>query len=246
MNSKTIFDIYSEFQAHNTKSNKLILRSVMHRFIAEHWGGKFPSGSKATNDEVFSFLEIIKKIPAAKLEGTMEVLEQEFAKQGIDKGNSKSYKSAYKAFLNWAENNNYLSSNVEEIEANSQVQLFKRNPKGSGTKAKHSYNRPYKNPYALMAVYGRGKSRGELIYKSDYINDKLQEELNLFEKFRKEKYSCTKATVTTEIIYIKRILGWLHRYKDLSLESLSLTSIITFVKLNIPRDKFRDKPSVRG
>jgi len=40
---------------------------------------------------------------------------------------------------------------------------------------------------------------------------------------------------------IYRILGWLHRYKNVSLESLSLTSIITFIPLNVDCTNFEDK-----
>lgn len=246
MTTKTIFDVYSDFQAFNTKANKLAVRSVMHRFLAESWGGQAPLGTKATNEEVFSFIELIKTLPATKLAGSMEIIEQEFVKRGVDKGNSKSYRSAYKAFLAWAESNEYYSSIEKEEETSARKKLFKSRTKGSGRVKVYpndscNHGKTRKQTYMLMATYPSGKNKGKLIYPNDYINSSLEKEIKLFEEYRKEKHGCSKATLGLNIRYIYQMLGWLHRYKNVPLENLSLNLIVTSIPLNVSISKFKDK-----
>lgn len=246
MTTKTIFDIYSDFQASNTKVNKLAVRSVMHRFLAESWGGQAPLGTKATNEEVFSFIELIKTLPATKLIGSMEVLEQEFIKRGVDKGNSKSYRSAYKAFLTWAESNEYYELIEKEVEPLSRRKLFKSHVKGNARVKVYpndscNHGKTRKQVYALIAKYASGNNKGKLIFSDDYINSTLEKEIKLFEEYRKEKHGCSKATLDLNIRYIYQMLGWLHRYKDVPLENLSLNLIVTFIPLNVSISKFKDK-----
>jgi len=240
MISKTIFDVYSEFQASNAKVNKSTLRSVIHRFLAEHWGGEAPIGAKATNDEVFKLIELLKELPATLLIGSMDILEKEFISKGVGKENSKSYKSAYKAFFNWVETKDYFKKVEEEnSKPDKPENIFTRNAHGNGRKAKKNYhNKTSKNPYTLM---GKDSTTGKLIYSTDYINSKLENELRLFQEFRAKKHNCSNGTIehNTEIIY--RILGWLHRYKNMDLEDLSLDSIIKFIKLNVSRSDFKNR-----
>ena len=187
MKSKTVFDALSDFQVANPKANKLVVRSVIHRFLAECWGGQAPQGGKATFEEVAAFTEFIKTLPASKLIGTIEVLEQQFIKRNINKENSKSYRSAYKAFLNWTESNGYFKE-VKEVKEKEDgiASLTKRiinnlkERKSTTTFKKSSLTR--KQPYALMVS----------IYPSDYINTNLAQELKLFENFRLENHNCSK------------------------------------------------------
>ena len=236
MSTKTIFDAYSDFEAANTKGNKLIVRSVIHRFLAESWGGQAPQGSKATNEEVFKFLELIKSLPSTSLVGSMETLEYKFIEKKVTKDKTKSYKSAYKAFINWAEDNNYFLKVEEIAEVQSPIKLFKRSPNGS-KKVKNNHGQTVKKTYALMGRH----INGELVYPTDYANNHLAHELKEFEKFRKEEHACSPATIKSNIIHIFQILGWLYRYKNISLEDLSLTSIITYIKLNVSIKEFKKK-----
>lgn len=240
MKTQTIFDAYSDFQASTTKVNKSTLRSVIHRFLAEHWGGEAPKGTKATNEEVFKLIELLKKLPAILLIDSMDILEKEFISKGIAKENSKSYKSAYKAFLDWAEANNYFNQVKEEnLEPNIEPKIFTRRANSSGAKQKSNYhNKTFKQPYALMA---KNPSTKQLVYVSDYINSNLANELKLFERFRSEHHNCSLRTIQKDTEIILRILGWLHRYKNVPLEDLSLNSIIKFVKLNVLYSDFRNE-----
>lgn len=239
MNSKTIFDAYSDYQTNNTNVNKSTLRSTIHRFLAKHWGGEAPKGSKAINEEVHELIELLKKLPVGLIAGSMELLEQEFSKNNIPKENRKSYKWAYKSFLDWAEVNNYFKPVKEDIlKPDVQQNIFTRQPKGTGTKQKDNYhNRTKKQPYILMAK----NNRKQLIYPTDYINSNLANELKLFKRFRSEHHNCSKGTIKENLLEANRFLGWLHRYKNVPLEELSLGSIIKFIKLNISYSDFRNE-----
>ena len=240
MISKIILDVYSDFQASNAKVNKSTLRSIIHRFLVQHWGGEAPIGGKATNEEVFKLVELLKKLPATLLVGSMDILEKEFVNQSIAKENSKSYKSAYKAFLNWVETKDYFKKVEEEnSKPDKPENIFTRNAHGNGRKVKKNYhNKTSKKPYTLMS---KDSTTGKLIYSTDYINSKLEYELRLFQEFRAKKHNCVDGTIESNIVVIYRILGWLHRYKNIDLEDLSLDSIIKFIKLNVLRSDFKNR-----
>ena len=52
---------------------------------------------------------------------------------------------------------------------------------------------------------------------------KLKVEIEQFQKFRRDN-NCSPATIEKDTLSIYRILGWLHRYKDVPLETLNLSS----------------------
>lgn len=245
MSHNTIYNAYSNFEASNVQSKALTVRSIIHRFLVESWGGQAPKGSKATSGEVFSFRELLKTLPSTNLIGSMELLEQKFIEKGTNKDNSKSYRSAYKQFITWVEDNEYFEKQeeIEELKISEDSRkLFNKGLPGTGQKRKSSYhNRINKKPYALMAKRRTKKSEATLIYKEDYINDKLKTEIESFVNFRGNDNDCTKATIEGNIKRIYLILGWLHRYKNVPLEDLSLTSIIKFSQLTLPHTQFIDK-----
>ena len=239
----TVFEALSSFEQVNSLANKKAVRSVIHRFLAKHWGGEAPKSSKATFDETNALTDLLKTLPATILIDTMFLLEQEFVKKEVPKENSKSYRYAYKGFLTWAETNGYFKNVQQEstipIEKSDLFSKFK-NSKNQSRFVSHG--RIQKTPYILMATHnGNGKTKGELIYPNDYVNLNLQEELKVFKLFREEVFNVSKETLNRNIIVIYQFLGWLHRYKNIPLEKLSLTSIIYFTKLNVLIKDFKNK-----
>jgi hypothetical protein len=242
MATKTIFDAYSTYSAiPEYKNQSSVLISTLGRYLIEAWGGQAPLGDRTTPRERIAIEDFLKTLPTTLLVDSVKVLEEAFEVKKISKANSKSYKSAYKSFVDWAQNNGYYSLKAELIvkatASETKPTLFKRQPNGSGQKVKKNYHgKSCKQPYALMAKYsGSGVRGGKLIYPNDYINDDLEKELDAFKKFRCQNHNCCKATIEKDINLIFRILGWLHRYKDLPLEELSLKSIINFIQLKVPK-----------
>jgi len=247
MATKTIFDAYSAYSAiPEYKNQSSVLISTIGRYLIEAWGGQSPSGDRTTPRERIAIEDFLKTLPTTLLVDSVKVLEEAFEVKKISKANSKSYKSAYKSFVDWVQKNRYYTLKAELIvkatASETKPTLFKRQPNGRGRKVKDNYHgKSSKQPYALMAKYNASSvMSGELIYPNDYINKDLAENLEEFKEFRCENHNCSKGTLKKDIQHIYRILGWLHRYKSLPLEELSLKSIINFIQLNIPRKEAID------
>jgi hypothetical protein len=242
MDTTTVFDACSAYSAiPENKTRVPVLMSTIGRYLVECWGGQAPKGSRTTPREQIIIEEFLKTLPVAVLFKSVEVLEKAFEEKKISKDNIKSYRYAYKSFIDWLKVNNYDDLKNELIEKATVTEtksiLFNRNSKGSGRKNKRSHHGlSCKKPYALMSKYSgsSGKKCGQLIYPEDYINEYLFNQMDMFAKFRHQNHNCSKATIAKDISHIYRILGWLHRYKNITLHELSLESIIHFIKLNIP------------
>ncbi|MGI2907945.1 hypothetical protein [Tolypothrix sp. VBCCA 56010] len=242
MATKTIFDAYSAYSAiPEYKNQSSVLISTIGRYLISVWGGQAPLGDRTTPRERIAIEDFLKTLPITLLIDSVKVLSQAFEAKKISKANSKSYKSAYKSFVDWTQNNGYLKAESTGKTAASETKstLFKRQQKGSGRKKKGNYHgKHHKQAYALMARYSNSNvMSGELIYPTDYINEDLAKELKTFKFFRCQNHNCSEATIIKDMARIYQILGWLHRYKGLPLEQLSLKSIINFIQLNIPKEK---------
>jgi hypothetical protein len=230
MNERTISSAYSHYQQDSKRKNTSVVRSIIHKYLVEDWGGKPPVGSKATNDEIVAFMDLIKTIPSTKLVGTLDILERKFISKKVSKDNCRSYRSAYKDFLKWAETNGYCSEPINHGTDPSKPVTFNRNPKGVGRKTKSNYHgKTCKKAYALMSH----NSRGELIYPDDYINNYLQKEIEEYVEFRIKQHGVREVTARKiDVEEFQRTLGWLHRYKKVPLAELRLSSIIWYQDLN--------------
>lgn len=90
------------------------------------------------------------------------------------------------------------------------------------------YGRPLKKTYRL----------GAKCFPDDYFNTKLLADIEAFREFRSRKLECSAATIKKESEKLNQILGWLHRYKEIPLEELRLSSIIFFIPLNVKIQDF--------
>jgi hypothetical protein len=240
MGTTTVFDAHLAYSADSKNKNYAApVLSIIGRYLIESWGGQAHKTSRASRHEQSAIEDLLKKLPISLLINSQNVLEEAFVAKNVNAERRKAYKSTYKSFLTWIESNNYYPLNTEEINIDTpeaQADTRRKRPQGSGTNRKANYhNTKQKKPYALMSKHSnyRAELVGQLIYPDDYINKKLAQEINDFQKFREEHHGCSENTIEKDVAVICRILGWLHRNKGLSLEELSLTSIINFTPLNL-------------
>jgi len=232
MATLTVFDAYSAYLEVAASNVKPMLNSLFVRFLSPAWGGKAPEGVRATPFEIIAVQEHLKKVSVSKLVGSKEELEIAFEKSGVTKPNRKPFRSIYKAFLEWAERNNYFSVQASELTTNEKRSVFSKK-----RKRKHNYHgRIHKDPYALTALTSQTK---ELIYKNDYVNENLENEIKKFKKFRHDR-GISHNTIDKDTSRIYQILGWLHRYKNIRLEDLSLENIISYQKLSVSLNDCKD------
>jgi hypothetical protein len=101
MEPTTIFDVYYAYSAISKHKNHVpVLISTIGRYLMESWGGQAPKGSRATPKERIATEEFLKTLPISLLANSLQTLEESFKMKEINKANSKTYKSAYKSFLN--------------------------------------------------------------------------------------------------------------------------------------------------
>ncbi len=214
----SIFDAYIEYLQQNLSSNvDKMLNTVFMRFLIPAWGGKPPVGVRATNKDLNSALDFIKSKPISLLDNADSLLENSLSKQEISLSNRRVYRSILKGFLDWLKISKQISEpeNILEKQENiTDVGFGFKKGKGFYSSPNCSYHGlKRKEPYALLS------------HKEDYLNKVLVKELTDFENFRK-KEGCSKGTIGLDLRNVKAMLGWLHRFKNIPLEELSLTKII--------------------
>ncbi len=230
----SIFTVYCNYLNFLKSTNKpthisVMLKSGLFRYF-------IPFVKKLSNAEICitayyakAEIEILKQLPSTLIVEISTIAEQAFVDLEVLKGNRRPYRSVLKAFVSWATQCGYCSKQSEkEIKLN-QFCSSPGNSRGAfrrqgGHKSKH------KTPYALGAKITNGSEKGKLYFPDDYINQYLAEDLESYKNFRAS--SCTSRTIEMEHKRILLTLGWLHRYKHISLEDLRLTSIIEFCPLN--------------
>ncbi|MBE9157052.1 hypothetical protein IQ265_09470 [Nodosilinea sp. LEGE 06152] len=83
---------------------------------------------------------------------------------------------------------------------------------------------------AKKAVNTRGNKHTAQVFSEDYINKDLKEELTLINNSHKRQ-NLSKFTIKKTSTNIMQILGWLHRFRNIDLEDLRLTTIISYSPL---------------
>ena len=212
----SVFDAYIEYleQTSSTNVDKM-LNTIFVRFLIPAWGGKAPIGARATSKDLNYALDFLKDKPVNLLDDADNLLENSLSKQEISLSNRRVYRSILKGFLDWLKTNKKISEPEIIVKKQEAVKVtgFKKG-KGFYSSPNCSYHGlKRKEPYALLS------------HKGDYLNETLVKELTDFENFRK-KEGCSKGTIGLDLRNIKAMLGWLHRFKNISLEELSLTKII--------------------
>lgn len=235
----TAFSIYTEYltEVKGINSDRM-LTSILVRYLIPALGGQTPKGKRATSDEIRSAIDYLKQVHPRLLLDAPKKVEEAFEQQGVNSKNRKTFRSILKNFVDWVANKGY--STIQEQESNEEKHeddlIRQKSPKGQPRRnwdARNYHGKTKKETFALMAKYPSGGKQGELVYPGDYINNELASELKDFEKFRREQHNCSSGTIGKDFDQIYRILGWLHRSKEMPVENLRLTSIIPFCKLNI-------------
>lgn len=234
-----LYSIYTEYLAQVEGVNHdRMLTSVWVRYLIPAFGGPRPKGKRATSEEIKLATDYLQQLTPNDLLKAPQILEENFEKHEVDKNNRRIFRSILKKFVEWSEHKGYFKQTVKPTKiknSNPINQVQFRLPDGKARKdwsITSNHGLVYKQPYRLMARY-RSHHQGKLIYPDDYVNPELEREIRDFEKFRREQHNCADGTIWKDLDNLYQILGWLHRYKGLSLAELRLTSIIYFCQLNV-------------
>ncbi|MBD1893133.1 hypothetical protein [Coleofasciculus sp. FACHB-129] len=238
-NHETALDLYNRYTRFinsNAKANgEHILKSAVVRFLVPAYGGPSPANKRSTAQEVADGVNYLKKLTPQQIVNALSFVEKEFEAKNIDKDTRRRNRSTLKSFAEWTSEQGYGAlGSLEEEEFK-----YERLHAPSG-KARWEENlrlgRDKKSPYAL----------GAKCFPDDYINQNLLQDFESFKKYRLSG-ACSPKTIEDEVAKLYQILGWLHRFKNVPLASLRLTSIVEFSPLNIllPKDLDRKSQQVK-
>ncbi|NJN12128.1 MAG: hypothetical protein HC815_30875 [Richelia sp. RM1_1_1] len=225
--------IYSVSDAFDTfcgqqplKSNaKSLLLSAIARYVAKDWGFVYPKKEKRLSPKSKeSLLKIMRSTPANQVIDIIQVFKART--EHLEAREISAYKCYIQKFYNWCEQEGLFT--VEKVSENELVvQVYPSQSRRVGNHYKQKHKRH--QSYSLMAK--KAKTH-ELIYPEDFVNENLASQLESYKKYRERKGIAAMTIRDFELKNIMKVLGWLVRYKDVSLSSLSLESLITYVPLN--------------
>lgn len=222
-------DLLLFFEQTQRKDLQSKLTSLFGRFIAPGLGFKVYEGKRMTpqyKEEMFQFLDTITNYSLTDLKTIFETLSQEQPKSSI-----KSDRASLKVFSEWAVKHKKAR---KPIESKGSKVIRRKRPHLRKDREKFSFKCA---SYRLMARHSADnpEKKGQLVYPEDFINDRLAIELENLEKYL---YGAgqTESSVFDVIRTTMQYLGWLHRFKGVPLETISINDIITPVPLTIPKD----------
>lgn len=228
----TVYYNYLNFLKNTNKPSHIsvMLKSGLIRYFIPFVGGISNGEICITAYSDKAEIETLKQLPSTLLIEIPTIAEQAFIDLEVSKGNRRPYRSVLKAFVLWATQCGYCSKQIEQEVKLNQFQSPRGLGRGSFRQNGGHKLLKHKSTYALEAKIARGSEKGKLYFPDDYINKYLAEDLESYKNFRSDR--CTSKTLLLEHKCILSTLGWLHRYKHISLEDLRLTSIIEFCPLN--------------
>lgn len=216
-----VLENYFVFLKNQAKQNEeqRQLKSIIIRFVVPGLGGSKPKGKRATTTEVVEGLAFLKNFEPQEVARFSKIVEEEFTKAKLDKDNQRAYRSHIKKFVDWADSSGYC----QKVKSKQEIQPRRLHASaGEARRDWHGsltmYDRPMKKPYIL----------GSKSYPDDYFNPKLLKDLEEFSKFMIDVLQLADKTKEKEVTKALQFLGWLHRYKEVSLDKLRLSSIIHF------------------
>jgi hypothetical protein len=211
------FECYQSYHEHLKQSGKLqesnALQTAVVRYLVPASGGPVPTHLRATAQEVQSGLDYLKQIALAQLSQTINAVDVEFDRLELSLEKRRPIRSRLRGWLNW-----YLAPNVNEVDQELQP-IF-------NTYHTNGVQRQQAKPGAELHEHRcPTHALGAKKFPKDYINAGLQTQLEDYETWRLSK-KVTPGSLKSEKVQILQLLGWLHRYEKVPLDTLSFEHMI--------------------
>lgn len=168
----------------------------------------------------------LKQIASDQLGNAVDAVETEFEQLELRSEKCCPIRSRLKGWLHW-----YIAQSPSKAEQALQP-IFT---------TYHTSEVPYQQPKPGAELHKKRCSEHALCAKKfpeDYINDDLQTQLEDYEKWRLSN-DVTPGSLKTEKEQILQLLGWLHRYENVSLDELCFERMITKSQLVFDAAKYR-------
>lgn len=211
--TNSILDKFNSFCQAQPANIKTQLTSILSRYYVPFIGGSFIKGKRASKDEIQEAFSFLSKITYQNLKTWEDTLNKSFTFFSVSNQAQRRYKYVFSLFIKFieSEDSNFKISKNEWNKFNK--------PRGNTRKIRHK-NFKRKPNYGLMS------------HKSDYVNEKLSGEIKAY-KAHLLFINNSPRTIEMKIEHIMYFLGWLHRFKNISYEDLSINKIIRHTPLNL-------------
>lgn len=235
-NLQALFEIYKKYYQVRQCPKGLIAntKTMLDRQVVPALGGVKP-GERATEERAKYVEEFLGKQSLEKLAELSLNLESFMEAEKIPKTEKRKVRSYFKKLVDWTIAQGWLETPQDNtVNSFNGLVRINRSPGNRRTYASELKisKRKQKSNYRLGACPG------------DYVNPQLQNQIEHLKKFLVEElHHSTKpdSTLDVDLMKLMRVLGWLHRYKGVSLEDLRLELIVAFTNVKPDLTEFHSR-----
>lgn len=225
-NGADIFAAYEHYLLTEGRTNDLAMtQTALVRYMIPGWGGVGPKGARATIAEVQAGLEFLNRISVQKFSDALFVQEQVFEQLGVSKQQSRGPRCYVKKMIDWASSQGWFDDQSNNDES---APYRFRYPNGQRRISARD-----------LKLSGRTK-RSPFLLKDHETNASLGKELKAFKGFLQKHSGNKEESSNKHLRHVKQMLGWLYRFKGVSIDKLSLELIIPIVHLNLQLRNFKN------
>lgn len=230
----TVFDCTNAYKYCCTPQYFSSFQNSLIKYTLPGLGMAAPRSERLSSHELDKANQFMQKLSISKLKGFLNAQAKVFEKLDINLNSQRQYRWRLNKFLKWLEEQGWI-----EIR-----------PKAVGEYKPYRFSGERHEKINRKKLTNRGKiEKFALSFEpGDYPSPKeatialckIQAELQEFEKFLKEGCGFKPTTRKLRMIDAQRFLGWLYRAEGVSLEELSLSSLVGVSQLNLSIMDFDD------
>ncbi|MBC1235731.1 site-specific integrase [Nostoc sp. 2RC] len=243
-NPQTLFDVYQSHcevlksQDNNSQHDVTAgIRTALIRYTLPKWGFPLPRRKKLTSEEIKAGLEFMKGVPISELKNALSYQQEVFDSLG-NVASSRNYRFHLNKMLVWCHTQSWWK-NAAKTDADKYCPPI-RLQRGRVSDKVRVTNKNM-TPRCSNFIYG---------LKSHEISADLQQELNNFLNFQTTLVGSRKRqdaplrtrSAMAHVNNSKRFLGWVHLYKGVPLEELTLKLLV--IASGLTRDGHRDEDAI--
>jgi hypothetical protein len=233
----TVYDAFAKLES-KLKNYSASKTSIL-RTVVPEWGG--PSPKSGRHHVSSGAMEFLKKVPLSELGNALQIQESHFARINATSSYQRRHRHYLKSVIDACIEHGWLISNKEEEDQ----PKFNQFNSPVGTRRVYGYdvrttNMQHPKTYALGKLnHHIVEVDGRQVIGNTFLEKQISELKSYIAKIRKNGETDAQNIVRL----IMQILGYLHDVKGISLEEISLNSVVPFVKLKYTEHDFENHPA---
>lgn len=230
-----LFSESLKLEHNNSKRNAdASIRTAFIRYTLPKWGFPLPSRNKLNAEQVNAGLEFMKTVPISELNNALDYQQEVFDSLG-DVKSERNYRYHLKKMLTWCHNQSWwkIAKKADAENYCPPIRLLR-----GRVSDKVRVTSKNMTPKSSNFTYG---------LKPAEISTQLQQELDSFLNFqttivgsrKRQDAPLRPRSAMAHVNNSKRMLGWLHRFKGVPVEQLSLKLLV--ISSGLTQDGQRDE-----